>query len=301
MTKRRVFVLGSINLDIQLAVAALPLPGETVRSLSTRRGLGGKGANQAIAASRAGADALLIGAVGNSTEVIEQIQNIAPHLDVSGVARVPDCETGSAYIFVAQDGENQIVIVEGANALIADPDMSAVAAGDICLAQLEIPLPIIARFFEAARQVGARTVLNAAPALNEALILLDHADFLIVNETELAQFSVNASGGDRYAEEIISIASDLRKRDDQTIIVTLGAYGVVVVGEQAFHVPARAVRPIDTTGAGDCFCGVFCAELANGRDITSAVRTANLAASLQVERAGAAEAMPWRAQIDAIA
>ena len=300
MNGGRVIVLGSINLDIQLGVAALPLPGETARSLSVRRGLGGKGANQAVAASRAGASAALIGAVGEGGGIVQLIRHAAPDLDLGGVTTAPDCETGTAYILVAQDGENQIVTVDGANATLAGHGAAAIAPQDICLAQLEVPIPAIAQFFAAARALGARTVLNAAPALTEARALLDLVDVLIVNETELAQLS---SGGDLAQDDIAGLAGAARSLCEggpRTVIVTLGAKGLIVVGQDNGHLPARRVTPLDTTGAGDCFCGVFCAGLAAGHDIRTAAARANAAASLQVGRHGAADAMPWRDEIEAI-
>lgn len=299
MTEGRVIVLGSINLDIQMSVPALPLPGETVPSLAIRRGLGGKGANQAVAASRAGAPTLLRGRIGAEAEILDLLRAAAPDLDISGVTAVPDAETGTAYIIVAQDGENQIVTVEGANALLQDHGGIAIGSADVCLAPLEVPIPAIQRFFAAARRAGARTVLNAAPPLNAARTTFAHTDVLIVNETELAHFAGAAPVPVSDGAGLARMAAALRTRADQTVIVTLGASGALLVGETAVPIPGRPARAIDTTGAGDCFCGVLCAALAAGAEIPAAAAMANLAASLQVSRAGAAAAMPWRREIDA--
>lgn len=301
MTEGRVIVLGSINLDIQLSVPALPLPGETVPSLQIRRGLGGKGANQAVAASRAGAQAMLRGMIGDEAGILDLLRDAAPDLDIGSVTALPDADTGTAYIIVAQDGENQIVTDQGANAHLHDHGDMAICAEDICLAPLEVPVPAILRFFEAARRAGARTVLNAAPPLDQGRMAFLHTDVLIVNETELAHYVGQPLAPNDDLEALVQMAGALRTHADQTVIVTLGAGGALVIDGDSMHIPARPARPIDTTGAGDCFCGVLCAALAGGADIRAAAALANVAASLQVERPGAATAMPGRADIAAAA
>lgn len=292
-------MLGSINLDVQMSVSALPRPGETVPSLAIRRGLGGKGANQAVAASRAGATTLLRGMIGSEPGIADLLRQAAPDLDISGVAVAPGAETGTAYIIVAQDGENQIVTVEGANAAVSDHGEIAIHAGDVCLAPLEVPATAILRFFEAARHAGALTVLNAAPPLDAGRLAFPHTDLLVVNETELAHFAGAVCALPDDLDALARMAGSLRSRADQTVIITRGAHGALVVGEGIVHVPGRPAHAIDTTGAGDCFCGVLCAALAEGADIPAAATRANVAASLQVERHGAAAAMPTRAEIEA--
>lgn len=300
MTDGCVIVLGSINLDVQLSVEAFPRAGETVRSLSVTRGLGGKGANQAVAACRMGAPTRLCAAIGHDREVLDLLRRTAPDLDVSRVTVEPDCETGAAYILVSQEGENQIVIVGGANERLHGHGNFVPGPGDICLAQLEVPIPAIAHFFEAAKAVGARTVLNAAPAHDGGRTLLSLTDLLVVNETELAHFAGRPDLPDDDIEQLARAARGLRTRGDQTVIVTLGANGALIVDGEDRHVPAKPAIALDTTGAGDCFCGVLCAGLAESADIVTAAARANLAASLQVGRQGAAEAMPWRAEIEAL-
>lgn len=305
MSVGRVIVLGSINLDIQLFVAALPRPGETVPSQAIRRGLGGKGANQAIAASLAGAPAMLRGAIGGEAGILDLLRDAAPDLDIGGVTALPGAETGTAYILVSQGGENQIVTAEGANAQLYDHGDLTIRAEDVCLAPLEVPVPAILRFFAAARSVGARTVLNAAPPLDEGRMVFPHTDVLVVNETELAHYAGQPLAPGDDLDALAAMAGAFRKQadqgGDQTVIVTLGANGVLVLDDGSVHIPGRPARPIDTTGAGDCFCGVLCAALADGADIRAAAALANVAASLQVERPGAATAMPGRAEITAAA
>lgn len=299
MSVGRVIVLGSINLDIQLSVAALPRPGETVPSLAVRRGLGGKGANQAVAAARAGAQAMLRGMIGGEAGILDLLRDAAPELDIGGVTVLPGADTGTAYIIVSEEGENQIVTVEGANAGLHDHGDVAIRAGDVCLAPLEVPMPAILRFFQAARLAGARTVLNAAPSLDQGRMVFPYTDVLVVNETELAHYTGQRLVPGNDLDALAAMAGCLRTRADQTVIVTLGAKGAVVIDDRSIPVSARPARPIDTTGAGDCFCGVLCAALAGGADIPAAAALANVAASLQVERPGAATAMPRRAEIDA--
>lgn len=306
MTEGRVIVLGSINLDIQVFVSALPRPGETVPSLAIRRGLGGKGANQAVAASRAGAQAMLRGMIGSEGGILDLLRDAAPNLDIGGVTALPGAETGTAYIIVSQDGENQIVTDQGANARLRDHGEMANCAGaicaeDVCLAPLEVPVPAILCFFEAARRAGARTVLNAAPPLDLGRMAFQHTDVLVINETELAHFAGLACAPGDDLDALVQMAGALRTRTNQTVIVTLGAKGALVIDDGSIHIPGRPARPIDTTGAGDCFCGVLCAALAGGADIRAAAALANVAASLQVERPGAATAMPGREDIAAAA
>ena len=214
---------------------------------------------------------------------------------------MPGAETGTAYILVSQDGENQIVTAEGANAQLYDHGDVAIRAGDVCLAPLEVPVPAILRFFEAARRVGARTVLNAAPPLDEGRMVFRHTDVLVVNETELAHYAGQPAAPRDDLDALERMASALRSDANLAVIVTLGAGGALIISDGRVHIPGRPARPIDTTGAGDCFCGVLCAALADGADLRAAAALANVAASLQVERAGAATAMPGRAEIAAAA
>ncbi len=300
-TQGRVIVLGSINIDTQLRVEHFPQPGETIRGLSAQSGLGGKGANQAVAAARAGARAALHGAVGRDDAVLEQLAALAPDLDLRGVVTDPEAATGSACVILDAAGENAIIVIGGANEGVRAPEDLALSAADICLAQLEVPVSAIAGFFDQAQAVGARTVLNTAPALPETRALFALSDVFVMNETELAFY---AGAMPALTEQALSHAArSLLSRPDQTIIVTLGAAGALwVTADHQAMVPGRnAAHVQDTTGAGDCFCGTLCASLAAGLPLAEAMAWANAAASLQVTRQGAAEAMPWAAEIASIA
>ena len=295
----RVFVWGSINQDVQIEVAEFPRPGETVQSIGHRVGVGGKGANQAVAASRAGAATLLGGSVGRDRGLLEMLSLAAPELDLSHVKVDPEASSGCAYIQLSRTGENQIVVVSGANSRVDASQLPLFQPDDIVLAQLEIPADAVAKLFHSARLAGATTVLNAAPATDDAMRLFPLTDLLVVNETELCAFIGSEQLPDRY-EDVANAAIALLPAAKAGVIVTLGAAGALVVQRGAWtHVPGRTARVVDTTGAGDCFCGVMCALLAAGVPLSAAVEQGNIAASIQVERKGASEAMPRREEIDA--
>ncbi|WP_206243685.1 ribokinase [Novosphingobium terrae] len=296
-SKGRVIVLGSINIDTQLQLGHFPQPGETIRGLSMQVGLGGKGANQAVAASRAGAQTALHGAVGADDAVLGRLAALAPDLDLAGVAIHPEATTGNACVMLDAFGENAIIVIGGANETVSSPQGLVLASNDICLAQLEVPAEAIAGFFQQARAFGAQTVLNTAPALPEGRDLFALSDVLVMNETELAFY---AGAMPELSEPALRAAArSLLTAPDQTIIVTLGAAGALsVTADHHAMVPGRKASHVrDTTGAGDCFCGTLCAALAAGQPMADAMTQANTAASLQVTRQGAAEAMPWAAEI----
>jgi ribokinase len=301
MQRMGVCVLGSINLDIVARVATLPRPGETVTAQRVDHFPGGKGANQAVAAAHMGADTLMIGVVGADApgERLRAFLESAG-VDVSAIRMSPEEMTGQAYICVADSGENAIVIAAGANAALlpADIPVAALAERQVLLAQLESPVAAIEALFGAAPD--ACRILNAAPARPEAARLFALADILIVNELELAVFAglAQAPAGD---DAIAEGARRLLSRDGQTVIVTLGAAGCTAVSAAGVvRVAGRPAKVVDTTGAGDCFCGALAAALSAGRDLEGAMRVANLAASLSVECPGAASSMPTRAQVEAM-
>jgi len=297
MSNGRVIVWGSINLDVQIEVEAFPKPGETIRCRARRFGLGGKGANQAVAAARANSATVLGGRVGLDGGLPAMLAAAAPTLDLSRVMVDEAMPSGAAYIMVSEAGENQIVVVGGANERVGVDGLVPMVASDIALAQLEIPIATVDAFFHAARAAGARTVLNASPALDEARMLLPLTDILVVNETELAHFAGRAVSADTI-EDVAALAMALLPHETASTVVTLGAAGAVVAHKGAWsRVEGRRANAIDTTGAGDCFCGVMSACLATGQSLGEAVDRANAAAALQVQRKGAADAMPFLHEI----
>ena len=295
-----VTVFGSVNMDIVMRVARLPLAGETVAASSLQHLPGGKGANQAVASARFGAETRMIGAIGDDkfgTSMRAFLSQAG--VDVEAV-RCFAGPTGLAHVFVSEEGENQIVIVAGANGELKAPaEWSPFGAGRaVCLTQLEVPTAATADVLAQARKAGAVTILNAAPALALPDTMLADADLIVLNETELAFYlgSAPAEGGDAA----ITAARRLLRRDDQWVVVTLGGAGIVAVARDGeIVVPAPRVSVVDTTGAGDTLCGVLAAGLSEGLPMEAALRLACTAASLSVQRPGAAASMPLRAEVEA--
>lgn len=291
-----VTVIGSINVDIIARVTALPRPGETVMADATLRMPGGKGANQAAAAARMGARVTMAAAVGDDADgrwMIDALSGAGVAID--GVSHLSGAPTGAAYIAVDAGGENQIIVAPGANAAFAPAMVPPVPEGAILLAQMEVPPATIAAAF--ARPARLR-ILNAAPAVADAAGLFDAADILIVNEHELAIFA--ARGPVEGIAEAVEAARGLIRRDDQAVIVTLGGDGAVAVWRDRHRrAPALPVDPVDTVGAGDCFCGALAALLDEGMAIDQALPLANAAAGLCTLSVGAVPAMPDRAAAEA--
>jgi len=292
----KVIVIGSINMDIVASAARHPKLGETVHGSSLRFVPGGKGANQAVAAARAGAETVLIGSVGDDrfagqlTSFLE-----GAGVRISAVRVVPGATTGAALIIVDGQGENSIVVVSGANANLdpADVDSVRVERDDIVVAQLEVPASTVAAAFERARAHGATTVLNPTPA--QAMIPeLDRlVDVLVVNENELNTLADTVITATSTVGEIRAALSVLAGVGGRTTVATLGARGAVaLIGDRLVEVAGRAVEAVDTTGAGDCFVGVLAARLAAGTSTAAALEFANVAASICVERVGAGPSMP---------
>ena len=269
----RVAVVGSANLDIIVRVERPPAVGETVLGVAGGRFPGGKGLNQATAAARSGADVAFCAAVGRD-DAGEHLTRalIAAGVGVDHVRTVAE-PTGIAHILSYPDGDNSIAVAAGANGALTGVDAAvAVADAAVVLVQLEIPLDVV----RAALATGSHAVriLNAAPAHEEARELLHHVDILVVNETEC-----EALGG-----------VDALVAEGVTVVVTLGGAGVRVhpQGAEVFHVPAFAIDAVDTTGAGDAFCGALAASLGRGLDLEHAVRRANAAGAIAACSVGAA-------------
>lgn len=268
-----VCVVGSLNVDKYLGLARLPEPGETVLGEDLGLHAGGKGLNQAVAASRSGAVVRMCGALGNDAEgqVLRKTMT-ETGIDTAAVATV-DAPTGMAYILSQAGGENSIVVIQGANALIdQEAATAAVQGAGVVLVQLEIDPTVAARSLFEARRNGALTVLNAAPANPAALSMLSDVDILIVNESE-----AKALGGVG------------KLSGETTVVQTRGAAGLSVHPREGcpFEVPAFVISPVDTTGAGDAFCGGFVAGLAAGDSLVSAARVGAAAGAIVAGRRGA--------------
>jgi len=293
-----VVVLGSANVDITAVVSQLPRPGETVSGGALRRGHGGKGANQAVAAARAGAAVQFVGAVGDDPDGDDVLAALgAEGIDVRAVRRV-DEPTGTALICVDDRGENQIAVAPGANRRVAAEGVDLSGAG-VALAQLEAPVVAVAAFFDRARSAGARTVLNAAPIAPDAVgairDLLDLVDVLVVNRHEMAALAGPTT------DEGLAAAALTRSEPDRGLIVSLGPDGVLYVtpDRAVTRIAGHPVAAVDTVGAGDALCGAVAAALAEGRPIDEAVRRGNAAGALATTRPGA-RSSPTAAEVDAL-
>jgi ribokinase len=299
----RVFVAGSINMDVVATADRHPRLGETVAGREVFYFPGGKGANQAVAAAKLGAVTTLIGRVGTDAFGHDLRTFLAAQgIDLALVQDTPEAHTGMAIITVA-NADNTIVVVPGANALVTavDVDRAALAKGDVAISQFEIPLPAINAFFKRARAAGATTILNSAPALAFDGGLLDLVDILVLNESELGFLAKTGLRDTDDLSRFIEAARALQAGTDKIICVTLGKRGAIaLVGRELLVFSGRVVEAIDTTGAGDCFVGALAAQLAGGKAISDALDYANIAASICVQRMGAAPSMPTAAEVSVV-
>lgn len=299
----RVFVAGSINIDVVATADRHPRIGETVAGKQILYFPGGKGANQAVAAAKLGATTILVGRLGMDAFGYDLKTFLAGQgIDLSMVRETPEAHSGTAIITVA-NSDNTIVVIPGANALVTPDDIATVplAKGDIAVSQFEILLPSICAFFKRARAAGATTILNPAPAIEVGRELLDLVDILILNETELSLLAKRELRGSDDHAQLIEAANQLRSDTDKIVCVTLGKRGVLaLVDGRPLIIPGRSVKAVDTTGAGDCFVGAVAALLAGGQPIQSALEYANVAASISVQRIGAAPSMPTMVEISAM-
>lgn len=290
-----VYVIGSINMDVVARAARHPRKGETVLGDDLSFLPGGKGANQAVAARRAGAVTYMVGMLGEDSFGAELRSFLeSEQLDLSFLRTHAGTPTGTALITVA-DAENTIVVIPGANGRLTPAHVNSLPLRkeDIVVAQFETPQDTVLAAFEHAHSIGAMTVLNPAPAATPIQGLLAITDVLIVNESELSWLATGASVEEMSHGEAIHEARKLRDHAGQAIIVTLGANGAVVLTEkEVLSADGHKVAAVDTTGAGDCFVGNLTATLAGGAELAAALEAGNRAASICVQGMGAARSMP---------
>lgn len=292
----RILVLGSINNDIVVSAERHPNVGETLKGSDLQYFPGGKGANQAVAAARADARTTIGGLVGldaAGSELVVFLKDAG--VDTSLVSTTMEAPTGTALITVAA-GDNTILVVAGANKLVPEGAHKRfdLHGGDAIIAQFETPLEATLCAFIDAREAGATTILNPAPAARVPVELLDVTDVLVVNEHEFEIVFGSVFRLDRLTDlvETSSYAG--------VVIVTLGSEGVVAyIGGNVIQVPGHSVQAVDSTGAGDCFVGYLGAGLVQGCDFQQAMTRANKAAALSVTRAGAASSIPDLKQVEA--
>lgn len=296
-----VLVVGSINLDRIARVRTFPGPGETVIAGAFRETLGGKGANQAAAAGRAGATARMAGRVG-ADAAAERIRGLLADagVDTSLVRSAAGESSGIAHITVDRTGENQIVVVPGANWTVTPDDIAALAAdlsaADVVVCQGELPVETVEAVLSASAAAGSRVVCNLAPVVAVDPRLLRLADPLIVNEHEARDLAEAIGGTPADPADLVRTATDLGRELGCPVVVTGGAAGAVVVyGGSAAHVPAPEVDAVrNTVGAGDEFVGVLAARLAGGASLVDAATDAVAAASTRVAGAASTSARPAR-------
>jgi len=293
-----ILVLGSVNRDLIVHAPRLPLPGETLRGQRFSSCLGGKGANQAVAAARLGARVALAARVGG----LEQGETLVAQLRAEGVdtglvVQPADECPGVALIVVGnEDGENQIVTVAGSNGSLPLEQVEALPLTGLrwLVAQQELPLDSIRRAFERAREAGVKTLLNAAPFRDGSRVLLPLCDVLVVNELE-AEALLPQAGSQPEAG-----AQALQRLGPAAVLMSLGADGLVWADAQGVRrLPARRVKAVDTVGAGDTLVGALVTALAEGQPVNDALAFAQAAAALAVSRAGVQDAMPRRAEVEA--
>lgn len=293
-------VLGSVNMDLIASVSRLPSPGETVAGDHFVTAPGGKGANQALAARRAGGSVHMAGACGEDEFAVPALT----YLRFDGVnldrVRSASTATGVALIFVGADGENVIAIVAGANGTVTVGDAKAAVAdmkrGDTLMVQMEIPAAAIEAGLIAAREKGVTSIANVAPFTADARRLAQLADIVIANETE---FELFCDKPDLSAEAREAEMMRINAESKQTIIVTLGGDGVVAVRDGKLHkAKGLVIEPVDTVGAGDTFCGYLAAGLDQGLKFDMALRRAAVAGSLACLKPGAQPSIPLQAEVD---
>ncbi|MEJ7902209.1 MAG: ribokinase [Thermomicrobiales bacterium] len=296
----RLLVAGAINTDLVARVNAAPSAGETVTGQSFAQFGGGKGANQAVAAARYGADVAMLGAVGPDEFGRSRLSALAKEgIDTASVPIIAEASSGVALIVVEErTGQNRIAYIPGATRLVPAAEAKALMHRFqplVVLTTQELPLPTLTMLLSEARLSGAKVVLNATPEAASGRSLLMLVDLLIVNETEATELLGRSVDATNAAAAVVA----LRSLGPNAAIITLGAAGAAVAdGEEVVLIAAPAVDVVDTTGSGDAFCGVTAAGLAEGNSLVEAARSGVVAGSIAATRQGAQPSMPSRQEID---
>ncbi|MFZ6745363.1 ribokinase [Undibacterium sp. JH2W] len=298
--KPRITVVGSVNMDLVFRTPRMPAVGETLHGHEFCQIPGGKGANQAVAAARQGAQVSFIGAVGDDGFGSFSRDCLAAEgMELTHLARVAGVATGVAGILVDDSGSNSIVLAAGANATLTaaqvDAATAAIAGAQLLVCQLETPLATVIRAIEIARAQGVKVILNPAPAQDLTDALLAQVDYLILNETEASQLS----GVTVTDQDSAKAASEqILQRGTGTVLLTMGEHGALITDETGSQfIPAVKVDVVDTTAAGDTFVGAFAVGIANGLSVIDASREAQYTAALTVTKLGAQTSIPQRQQV----
>jgi ribokinase len=291
----KILVIGSTNMDIIAMVDHLPVPGETVGNGNLARAHGGKGANQAVAAARAGGDVTFITCIGDDDDGKKMLESFRKDgINTDQVSQIPEVPTGTALIFVDSNGENCIAVAPGANnylsIAIIDQAEALIRDTDLVLLQLEIPYETIQHICQIGARHQKRIILNPAPARELDEDILRSLEYLVLNETE-----AEIIGGQKVTDDNIDeVCRAIKQMGPEHIILTLGSRGSYVFDKQVQqYVESFAVKAVDSTAAGDTFCGAFAVSILSGdRDIVGAVSFANAAGALSVTRQGAQTSIP---------
>lgn len=299
INKKKILVIGSSNTDITVRPYRIPKPGETVLCDGFVMGPGGKGANQAVAAKRLGGDVSFYCKIGRDIfgrNALEHYRSC--DLDTSGIM-YSGKSSGVALITVDSKAENSIIVASGANGDITAEDISgleeSIARAGILLMQLEIPLDAVVKAAEIAWKAGTMVILNPAPAADLPAELFRFVSLLIPNETEASSLSGIDITDEVSAMEAVNV---LKNKGVGNVIITMGSKGAMLCDGEVRLVPAKKVKAVDTTAAGDTFCGAVCVALSEGRSLEEAVRFATIASSLSVQKLGAQDSIPTRTEVD---
>ena len=302
--KPRIAVLGSINMDLMIRCPTLPRPGETIAADSSAEICGGKGANQAVAAARAGGNVTMIGRLGDDAFASRLRQNLYNQgIDTQHVLETQDCPSGLAVVAVEHSGENSILLVPGANAQVSPADVentrTVIESCDALLVQLEIPTDTVAAALSIANAAGVRVILDPAPAPGAWITEFNNVDLLCPNESEATAISGSPVTD---LQQAALVGTQLQKQIRGDVIITMGEEGSVLCTQQgATTVPAFPTTPVDTTGAGDAFAGALVVYWARHNDLAAAVRFASAAGALATTRAGAQSGMASQTEIESLA
>ena len=294
-----VLVFGSLNLDLVTYADKLPAIGETIVGEKLLKFPGGKGLNQAIAARRAGSEVLMVGSIGNDADG-DYLFNIlkSENIDPKFITKTSE-QTGIAVIEVSKSAENRIIIIAGANSKtrFSNEVLTSSPSVTVSLAQLETPIAEVAKFIHESKAAGKITMLNPAPIQKLDQQLLQDTDYLIANETE-ASFLIGSAVEHLSKDEAMTIARQLQKNGSKKVIITLGEQGSVYLDqEKELFTPAYKVKAVDTTAAGDAFCGAFATAISENKPVEYALKFASAAGGLAATKAGAVPSLPTQQEI----
>ena len=294
-----VLVFGSLNLDLVTYADKLPAIGETIVGEKLLKFPGGKGLNQAIAARRAGSEVLMVGSIGNDADG-DYLFNIlkSENIDPKFITKTSE-QTGIAVIEVSKSAENRIIIIAGANSKtrFSNEVLTSSPSVTVSLAQLETPIAEVAKFIHESKAAGKITILNPAPIQKLDQQLLQDTDYLIANETE-ASFLIGSAVEHLSQDEAVTIARQLQKNGSKKVIITLGEQGSVYLDqEKELFTPAYKVKAVDTTAAGDAFCGAFATAISENKPVEYALKFASAAGGLAATKAGAVPSLPTQQEI----